>query len=154
MHKRRRCSLGSFCTWNQLISAYANMLSSFFSQAQSRVPFCDIITLLPACQAIISAYRDVQFCGRISSLPGGYLITAKGAHYNGGKIDHKLQHSIHDIITVLMIFFCNTDDIIHLSLLLGSILSMEVLLDFQDGGILEFGGFEIDITQDYLRSGI
>ena len=29
---------------------------------------------------------------------------------------------------------------------------MEVILDFQDGGILEFGGFEIDITQDYLRS--
>ena len=28
---------------------------------------------------------------------------------------------------------------------------MEVLLDFQDGGILEFGGFEIDITQNYLR---
>ena len=31
---------------------------------------------------------------------------------------------------------------------------MEVLLDFQDGSILEFGGFEIDITQDYLRSDI
>ena len=29
---------------------------------------------------------------------------------------------------------------------------MEVLIDFQDGGILEFGGFEIDITQDYLKS--
>ena len=30
---------------------------------------------------------------------------------------------------------------------------MEVLLDFQDGSILEFGGFEIDITQDqsYLK---
>ena len=45
-----------------------------------------------------------------------------------------------------MISFCSTDDIIHLSLLLGSIFPMEVLLDFQDGGILEFGGFEIDIT--------
>ena len=31
---------------------------------------------------------------------------------------------------------------------------MEVLLDFQDGGILEFGGFEIDRTSDYLRSDI
>ena len=31
---------------------------------------------------------------------------------------------------------------------------MEVLLDFRDGGILEFGGFDIDITQDYLRSDI
>ena len=82
---------------------------------------------------------------------GGIIITAKGTHYNRGKIDRKLQHSIDDII---MIFFCNTDDIIHLSLLLGSILPIEVLLDFQDGGILEFGGFEIDITQDYLRSGI
>ena len=30
---------------------------------------------------------------------------------------------------------------------------MEVLLDFQDGGVLELGGFEIDITQDYLRPG-
>ena len=48
----------------------------------------------------------------------GIIITAKGAHYNGGKIDHKLQHSIDDIITVLMISFCSTDDIIHLSLLL------------------------------------
>ena len=85
---------------------------------------------------------------------GGIISTAKGAHYNGGKIDHKLQHSIDDIITVLMISFCSTDDIIHLFLLLGSILLMGVPLDFQDGGILEFGGFEIDITQDYLRSGI
>ena len=48
--------------------------------------------------------------------------------------------------TVLMISFCSIDDITHLSLLLGGILPMEVLLDFQDGGILEFGGFEIDIT--------
>ena len=31
---------------------------------------------------------------------------------------------------------------------------MGVLLDFQDEGILEFGGFEIDITQNYLRSDI
>ena len=32
---------------------------------------------------------------------------------------------------------------------------MEVLLDFQDGIILEFEGFEIDIiTQNYLRSDI
>ena len=29
---------------------------------------------------------------------GGIIITAKGAHYNGGKIDHKLQHSIDDIL--------------------------------------------------------
>ena len=105
-------------------------------------------------RAIISAFRDVQFCGGISTLPGGIIITAKGAHYNGGKIDHKLQHIIDDIITVLMISFCSTDDIIHLSLLLGSIFPIEVLLDFQDGGILEFGGFEIDITYDYLRSDI
>ena len=98
-------------------------------------------------RVIISAFREVQFCGGISSLPGG----VSSAHYNGGKIDHKLQH-IDDIITVLMISFCSTDDIIHFSLLLGSILPMEVLLDFQDGDILEFGGFEIDITQDYLRS--
>ena len=85
---------------------------------------------------------------------GGIISTAKGAHYNGGKIDHKLQHIIDDIITVLMISYCSTDDIIHLSLLLGSILPMEVFLDLQDRGILEFGGFEIDITQDYLRSDI
>ena len=70
----------------------------------------------------------------------------------GGKIDHKLHHSIDNIITVLMISLCSTDDITHLSLLLGSIVPMEVLLDFQDGSILEFGGFEIDITQDYLRT--
>ena len=76
---------------------------------------------------------------------GGIVITARGAHYNGGIIDHKLQHSIDDIITVLTISFCSTDDIIHLSLLLGRILPMEALLDFQDGGILELGGFEIDI---------
>ena len=63
----------------------------------------------------------------------GIIISAKGAYYNGGKIDHKLQHSIDDIITVLMISFCSTDDIIHLSLLLWSILPMEVLLHFQDG---------------------
>ena len=31
---------------------------------------------------------------------------------------------------------------------------MEVLLDFHNGGILEFGGFEIDIMQNYLRSDI
>ena len=36
----------------------------------------------------------------------------KGAHYNGGKIDHTLQHSINDIFTVLMISFCSTDDIV------------------------------------------
>ena len=29
---------------------------------------------------------------------GGIIITAKGAHYNGGKIDHTLQHSIDDIL--------------------------------------------------------
>ena len=57
---------------------------------------------------------------------GGVISTAKGAYYNGGKIDHKLQHIIDDIITVLMISFCTTDDMIHLSLLLGSILPMEV----------------------------
>ena len=72
----------------------------------------------------------------------------------GGKIDHKLHHSIDDIITVLMISFCSTDDITHLSLLLASIVPMEVLQDFQDGSILEFRGFEIDITQYYLRSDI
>ena len=72
----------------------------------------------------------------------------------GGKIDHKLHHSIDNIITVLMIFLCSNDDIIHHSLLLGSIVPMEILLDFQYGSILEFGGFEIDITQDYLRSDI
>ena len=33
---------------------------------------------------------------------GGIISTAKHAHYNGGKIDHKLQHSINDIITVLI----------------------------------------------------
>ena len=33
-------------------------------------------------------------------------------------------------------------------------MDLEVLLDFQDGGILWFGGSEIDITQDYLRSDI
>ena len=48
---------------------------------------------------------------------GDIISTAKGAHYNEGKIDHKLQHIIDDIITVLMISFCSTDDIIHLSLL-------------------------------------
>ena len=31
---------------------------------------------------------------------------------------------------------------------------MEVLLEFQDRSILEFGGFEIEISQDYLRSDI
>ena len=88
---------------------------------------------------------------------GGEILPALQGYYQciwGGKIDHKLHHSIDNIITVLMISFCRTDDIIHLSLLLGSIVPMEVLLDFQDGSILEFGGFEIDITQDYLRSDI
>ena len=28
----------------------------------------------------------------------GIIVTAKGAHYIGGKIDHKLQHSIDDIL--------------------------------------------------------
>ena len=42
---------------------------------------------------------------------GGVVSTAEGAHYNGGKIHHKLHHSIDDIITVLMISFCSTDDI-------------------------------------------
>ena len=86
---------------------------------------------------------------------GGGVLPALQGYYQciwGGKIDHKLHHSIDNImITVLTISFCSTDDIIHLSLLLGSIIPMEVLLD---GSILEFGGFEIDITQDYLRSDI
>ena len=86
-------------------------------------------------------------------LPRGYYQHFRAIIW-GGKIDHKLHQSIDNIITVLMISFCSTDDIIHLSLLLGSILPMEVLLDFQDGSILEFCGFEIDITHDYLRSDI
>ena len=87
---------------------------------------------------------------------GGGILPALHGYYQciwGGKIDHKRHHSIDDIITVLMISFCSTDDIIHLSLLLGSIVLMEVLLDFQDGSILEFEGFKINIiTQNYLRS--
>ena len=83
-------------------------------------------------RAIVSAFRDVQFCGGISSLPGvssspqKVLITMEAKQ-------------ITNFNTVLMISFCSTDDIVHLSLLLGSILPMEVLPDFQDGGILEFG---------------
>ena len=68
---------------------------------------------------------------------------------------------ITNLITILMISFCSTDDISlqhppppFLSLLSGSIVPMEVFLDIQDGGILWFGGFEIDITQDYLKSDI
>ena len=87
--------------------------------------------------------------GDITSISGLLLV-----HW-GGKIDHKLHHSVDDIITVLMISFCSTDDIIHLSLLLRSIVPMEVLLDFHDGSILEFEGFEIDIImQNYSRYSI
>ena len=88
---------------------------------------------------------------------GGEILPALQGYYQciwGCKIDHKLHHSIDNIITVLMISFYSTDGIIHLSLLLGSIVPMEVLLDFQDGSILELGGFEIEIRQDYLRSDI
>ena len=82
--------------------------------------------------SFVEGYPHYLGGGGVSSSPQKVLITT------GGKVDQKL--------TVLMISFCSTDDIIHLSLLLGNILPMEVLLDFQDGRILEFGGFEIDIT--------
>ena len=118
---------------------------------------CSILRTVSAHLIDRGRYHN-PFCVVWHSLGGGGgILPALQGYYQcnwGSKIDHKLHHSI-DIITVLMISFCSTDDIIQLSLLLGSIVPMEVLLDFQDGSILEFEGFEIDIiTQNYLRSDI
>ena len=52
-----------------------------------------------------------SFVERYHHYLAGIISTAKSAHYNGGEIDHKLHHGIDDIITVLMISFCSTDDI-------------------------------------------
>ena len=47
--------------------------------------------------------RTFSFVEGYPQYLGGIISTAKVAHYNGGKIDHKRHHSINDIITVLMI---------------------------------------------------
>ena len=72
MQKRRRCSLGSFCTWNQLISVWANMVSSFFSQAQSSAPFCDIITPYDVCAVLSRVFNtsdDFSTLGGSEEIP-------------------------------------------------------------------------------------
>ena len=45
--------------------------------------------------SFVEGYR--QYSQGVSSAP------QKGAHYNGGKVDHKRHYSIDDIITALMI---------------------------------------------------
>ena len=75
-----------------------SILRTVSAHLMDRRRYHNLLGAVQHVRAIIDAFKDVQFCEGISSLLGGIISTAKGTHYNEGKIDHKLQHSIDDIL--------------------------------------------------------